>query len=215
MASGRKLHIPVTAYNGFVQLLAIQGEQLQQLEQALSLATPSLDRSDFVSSIASKLQLDKKDATELIRVLMSLYATRESSKISTPAFINLICEALASTEEENLIPVDSDWEAFKEKLARLLQFSQSIGISAKAAFRFSRFTHLDFPVKPDIEKSHTDRQRYERETGIAVMTPLEIIDAHPLAPLAGKYYDEPLWDDFMKAIKEYRQEVDEQEDTAE
>lgn len=38
-----------------------------------------------------------------------------------------------------------------------------------------------------------------------------IIPNHPLARLAGKYADEPLWDDFQQAIQEYRQRVNQQE----
>jgi hypothetical protein len=30
---------------------------------------------------------------------------------------------------------------------------------------------------------------------------------HPLAHLSGKYNEEPLWDEFLAAINEYRQEV--------
>lgn len=38
-----------------------------------------------------------------------------------------------------------------------------------------------------------------------------IIPNHPLAPLAGKYAHEPLWDDFQEAIREYRQRVNKEE----
>ena len=33
-----------------------------------------------------------------------------------------------------------------------------------------------------------------------------------VAPLAGKFNDEPLWDDYMEAIREYRKRVNEQDD---
>jgi len=38
---------------------------------------------------------------------------------------------------------------------------------------------------------------------------------HPLASLAGKYADEPLGDDFMAPIQDYRREQNELEDIAE
>ena len=41
---------------------------------------------------------------------------------------------------------------------------------------------------------------------------LRVIENHPLAPLAGKYNDEPLWDDFLEAIQEYRQRMNEQDE---
>jgi hypothetical protein len=40
-------------------------------------------------------------------------------------------------------------------------------------------------------------------------------EGHPIAALAGKYADEPLWDEFLEAIEEYRRRIDEQAATAE
>lgn len=39
--------------------------------------------------------------------------------------------------------------------------------------------------------------------------------AHPLAHLAGKYNEEPLWDDFLQAMQEVRCQMNAQEETAE
>lgn len=38
---------------------------------------------------------------------------------------------------------------------------------------------------------------------------------HPLAPLAGAFDAEPLWDEVLQAMQEYRKELNEQEDLAE
>ena len=40
-------------------------------------------------------------------------------------------------------------------------------------------------------------------------------DVHPLAHLAGKYNDEPLWDDFLQAMQEVRRQMNAQEETTE
>jgi hypothetical protein len=36
------------------------------------------------------------------------------------------------------------------------------------------------------------------------------VQDHPLAPVVGSFVDDPFWDEFQKAIKENRREVDEQ-----
>lgn len=41
------------------------------------------------------------------------------------------------------------------------------------------------------------------------------IEVHPLARLAGKYNDEPLWDDFLQAMQEVRRQMNAQEETTE
>lgn len=40
-------------------------------------------------------------------------------------------------------------------------------------------------------------------------------EAHPLAHLAGKYNDEPIWDDFLQAMQETRREMNAEEEAAE
>lgn len=99
-------------------------------------------------ALLGRLKLDKRDASELAYVLISLYVTCASGKVSLAEFVDQICEALASTNDEQLAPI-------------------------------------------------------------------ETTESHPLASLAGKYHSEPLWDDFMQAIRENRREMNEQEDVME
>ena len=37
-------------------------------------------------------------------------------------------------------------------------------------------------------------------------------DAHPLARLAGKYNEEPLWDDFLQSMQDVRRQMNAQEE---
>ena len=47
----------------------------------------------------------------------------------------------------------------------------------------------------------------------ALPTPgTESTGRHPLAPLADSYADEPLWEEFLAAIREYREEVNRAEE---
>ena len=41
------------------------------------------------------------------------------------------------------------------------------------------------------------------------------VDTHPLAHLAGKYNDEPLWEDFLEAMELVRREMNDEEKAAE
>jgi hypothetical protein len=53
-------------------------------------------------------------------------------------------------------------------------------------------------ILPDVPLSESELEELRR--------------THPLAHLIGKYKDEPLWDEWMAAIEEYRQERNAQED---
>lgn len=76
-----------------------------------------------------------------------------------------------------------------------------------------RPSRLENPVKPDIEMPRMDRIRYEfKQRDLQELTGTRLFEAHPLAPLSGKYNNEPLWDDFMQAIREYRESLNEQDD---
>lgn len=64
------------------------------------------------------------------------------------------------------------------------------------------------PVMTNVD---TDKSIATKETQAASATGVN----HPWAHLAGKYDDEPAWDDFIEAIQQYRRSLIEQEDAAE
>ena len=55
------------------------------------------------------------------------------------------------------------------------------------------------------------RSRRTETSNTETVKEYKIIPGHPLAPLVGKYNNEPLWDDFLAAIQEARREADERE----
>ena len=69
--------------------------------------------------------------------------------------------------------------------------------------------------RADIRRLKAEIRALRAETRAILSTlkeaPSTASIVHPLAHLAGKYADEPMWDDYMQAIEEYRQSVDTQE----
>jgi hypothetical protein len=129
MASNRKLEFPDQMLKGLTELLAIEGEPLSRLEKELQEATPTLDKDTFASSIGPKLGIDGKNASELMRVLISLYLGKISVRMDTSEFVDKVCEAM---EDKDLQPDNGNWEPFKEKLVRILSYDQTLGVTAKA-----------------------------------------------------------------------------------
>lgn len=67
-------------------------------------------------------------------------------------------------------------------------------------------------LAPDVSQGLSVRESGSAE--FTALTPNTVIVSegillsdHPLAHLSGKYNEEPLWDEFLAAINEYRQEV--------
>jgi len=67
-------------------------------------------------------------------------------------------------------------------------------------------------LAPDISQGLSGQESGSAE--FTAITPNTVIVSegilgsdHPLAHLSGKYNEEPLWDEFLAAINEYRQEV--------
>ncbi len=78
--------------------------------------------------------------------------------------------------------------------------------------RFVPNLRFDIPQRPTIERPLiVDRKREIRSDYIEVKS----THSHPLAHLAGAFDNEPLWEEFLQAMREYRREIDEQEDFTE
>ncbi len=80
---------------------------------------------------------------------------------------------------------------------------------APKVLRKPKKSHASFHVE-QWKKSVSASQDVTASAASAVF-----IDQYPHASLAGKYDDEPLWDDYIAAIQEYRQELNEKESTTE
>ena len=55
----------------------------------------------------------------------------------------------------------------------------------------------------------------DTENGNGHTSDAAIEEARPLAHLAGKYNDEPIWDDFLQAMQEARRKMEAEDEAAE
>lgn len=62
-------------------------------------------------------------------------------------------------------------------------------------------------ARPNLVKSRKERQEDA--------SPLPSAEGHPLADSAGSFKDDPLWDEMMRAVQNYRRELDAEFDAPE
>ena len=74
------------------------------------------------------------------------------------------------------------------------------------------------PLPIDISIDDDSKQKrlvLEERNAADTLVPAKQGNTSPVAVLAGKYADEPLWSEFLKGIEEYNQEVNLREGKAE
>jgi hypothetical protein len=132
-SASRRLRIPQYFHASFVDLLRLNEGSYEELVKALEEATPTLFKGDLASFVADRVSFDAGIAKGLINALVSLYIVRRSGPQLTEAeFVDDVCKALDAAENPKLRPENGNWDTFKRRLERLLQFETSVGITSKA-----------------------------------------------------------------------------------
>jgi len=123
-------------------LRLVTGEDYDALLSVLQEATPTLARSTFTTSLITRLQKHVKNPQALVGALFSLYLVRARANESIPEFLEELHRAFVSSDDPNLNPPGYDWSTFKERMAVLLGYEKTIGITAKALGVMTEHEHV-------------------------------------------------------------------------
>ncbi len=124
------------------KLLNLPEPDAVALEAVIEHAPPTLLARDLAKMIAAKTPMEFRDAEQFTKLLVSLYSVREKSEEPIPNFVELVCQSAQETGLAELSRENASWERFKERLARLLSFSGSLGVASKAHDVMTEHQHV-------------------------------------------------------------------------
>lgn len=127
------LSIPEEYERGFVEIRALEEDQVQELVSALKNEPTTLDRVELQRRIEMNVGDNiPRDLGSIIETLFSLYALRDDMGLALPDFIEVVSEMVDYSYIEELEFADEeDRERFEAKLTQLLGVD-SLDIAARA-----------------------------------------------------------------------------------
>ena len=111
----------------FVQLPPVK---IAALLKSLREEQPTLEVEELVQSLAERLALDVGKVREILQLLSSLVATRESYGASIDEFVEALRSAMEATGKEELRP--DDWSTFQSAIGEALSSESAVSLSFKA-----------------------------------------------------------------------------------
>jgi hypothetical protein len=92
-----------------------------------------LSQTALARDIAERVKLSRPDVSEIVQLILTLYAVRDSQGFSAEEMAEQIAEASQATTDDRLRQPKRGWLQLKRELAELLSFDNSIGLTSKAA----------------------------------------------------------------------------------
>ena len=162
MASYR---IPEHVKEGFSILIKSPQQKIDSLINELDKVPKELLPSELSEYLSKKNIYSKKDSSEIIAILASLYRLKESENIGIHEIVENICIALKEAKDNKLQPKVS----FEKKLIKLLSL-KTIGATFKALGLLTEYDKIfvDTRIITDIRLVFDDNLSDKIETGIIV-----------------------------------------------
>lgn len=139
-----EIRIPEEYERGFVEIRALDETQIAEFLSALADESPTLNREDLQSRVASKVEgsIARGDLDRIMETLSSLYGLRDSMGIQTVSeFADIVCEAMDLSDVEELwFEDEKERESFRERLIRLLNVD-SLDVAARAVDLLNEHEH--------------------------------------------------------------------------
>jgi hypothetical protein len=127
-----RLRIPKEDERGLKKLAALDDGSVEELIAALGEVSPVLFRAELASRVAATLDtIPRSDVDDIVGLLPPLYIVRERRGISTAEFAEDVCQAMDSSDDEELRLSGEARERFKERLIELLDV-EAVNVGAKA-----------------------------------------------------------------------------------
>lgn len=124
--------IPPTYKASLALLVQMDSEQRKAFVAAVAGAAGPLDLDELAEKVQSTTTLGRDQATQVVRMLFSLYLASQGVPFDTKTLVDGVCEVAEASGDKDLQPKDGNWRAFKDDLIALLSDEQSIGLTAKA-----------------------------------------------------------------------------------
>jgi hypothetical protein len=144
--------VPDTFKQPLAKLLDLPDKDAVALDRVLEKAPPTLLARDLAKRISAETAIEARDAEQLSRLLISLYSLRETTEEPIPEFVESVCESAQATGLKELSKDSPNWPRFKDRLAKLLSFTQSIGVASKAHDVMTEHEHVlcDMRILTDV-----------------------------------------------------------------
>jgi hypothetical protein len=127
-----KLEISEDYRSGIKKLITLSDEASDELLDALKGGSPSIFRSDLVSSIASHIKsIEINDLTEIMEVLFSASSHIDHSEDSIEETVRRISGSIACDDEFSNFS-DEEKKRFDKRLTNFLKLGDALNITSKA-----------------------------------------------------------------------------------
>jgi hypothetical protein len=126
-----QLQIPSSERKRLTALLSLPVAAFDALETAFADSSPTLRPQDLEQALLLPSDFDRSSLKDIVNVLLSFYWLRASSEVSPEEVANAVARAV---NEDKELPAPAVGDVFAQRLAKLLSFDQSLGVTAKAKF---------------------------------------------------------------------------------
>jgi hypothetical protein len=149
-----ELRIPEGYERGFFEIRELEDGQISDLLLALESEPPTLGRAGLQTRVAAKAEtVPRAELGWITEALLALYALRDSMGLQVSDFADAVCDAMDTSDFEELWFVDAEERAaFKARLVLLLGV-QSLDLAARATdllYEHERTLHGSARVLSDI-----------------------------------------------------------------
>lgn len=124
------LRIPESDRLALATLMKLPEATIEGLVGALRSSKPALRTQGLASQVAGSSAVDPETASQVVRVLLSLFSVWTSRKVELDRFVEELQEALQATGDPQLQP--ASWPLFNDRLKNLLSVDRALGITSKA-----------------------------------------------------------------------------------
>ncbi len=151
------LQIPKELMDGFSILIKLSTNERESLISKIGDSSLASSFTNISDNIVRGKIVSKKQANEIMKVVVSLYGLKERAEKNIHELVNDICDLLKEDKEFKKEKIE--WNEFKKYLERLLQLNDSIGKISKSHNLRTSFekilTHSDIftDVRPVFKDS--------------------------------------------------------------
>ena len=159
------LTVPSEQIESLKELLKLAPTQIDEFLKALADAEPEFNVADLTDHVSKQLKLSQRVVSGLVRVLASLYLTRDKEGTATDNFIDE--EILTALTNSKVFADDAalkdQWPKLREFFTMALSLHRTLGTAAKAGHiltqheRIFHEAHILTDIRPIFHADVTER----------------------------------------------------------
>lgn len=164
------LQVPKSQEEGLSRLLNLSDDDAASLERGLREATCSSSIRALASSVSTASGLSDTHVYSMVRVLSSLYTTRDRLEIDLSELAVEIEKAARESGREDLASPRIGWDKARERLAHFLSLHDSLGITTAHRIRTTRKTVEEATPRTDLGRRLMAIRKSIVESGVPLLT---------------------------------------------